>query len=343
MSTPPITVLMTVYNNGKYLHQAIQSILAQTFGDFEFLIIDDASQDNFVEIIKSFDDQRIHLLVQEKNCGQTASLNKGLQLAKGRYIARIDADDVASPERLEKQYEFVGASGPDFGVVGTRFTFIDAKGDPIFTPRLAGGASDILWHLLFTSPVAHPSVLMDKEAVLKAGGYDGSFRYVQDQILWTRLLKKKFRIYNLEGPPLMQVRLHPDSATQKGKEGREQEAILAMQEVMASLFHLNIGKEEARNFYRFLMGLSLSDNRAKDIAIQWMKKCCNALLEKGDGGLPWGRTLLRLSLFGNDLGFLRRLQFFFWAFKDSGVDILRGNGNCFDGFRYFKLLRRMGL
>lgn len=334
---------MTVYNNGKYLHQAMQSILAQTFGDFEFLIIDDASQDNSVEIIKSFDDKRIRLVVQEKNCGQTASLNKGLQLAKGRYIARIDADDVAFPERLAKQYEFVGASGPDFGVVGTRFTFIDAEGDAIFTPRLAGGESDILWHLLFTCPVAHPSVLMEKTAVLEVGGYDSSFRYVQDQILWTRLLKKKFKIYNLEGAPLMQVRLHPDSATQKGKEGREKEAVQAMQEVLASLFHLNIHGEEARNFYRFLMGLSLPDNSAKQVAIQWMKKCCNALLATGDGGLPWGRTLLRLSLFGNNLGFFCRLQFFLWAFKDSGLDILKGNGDCFEGFRYFKLLRRMGL
>ena len=193
----PVTVLMTVYNNAKYLREAVESILAQTFRDFEFLIIDDGSRDDSVEIIRGFNDRRIRLIVQEKNGGQTQTLNLGLKLARGRYIARMDADDIALPERLEKQFAFAQSAGPDFAAVGTGFVFVDSLARPIYSPQLALERADMIWRLLFTSPLAHPSVLMAKEAVLGVGGYDTTFRYMQDQILWIRLLKKGFQIHNL--------------------------------------------------------------------------------------------------------------------------------------------------
>ncbi|MDO8527452.1 MAG: glycosyltransferase [Deltaproteobacteria bacterium] len=340
--TTPITVLMTVYNNGKYLREAIQSVLAQTFRDFEFLIIDDASQDNSVEIIKEFEDKRIRLVLQEKNLGQTPSLNHGLELAKGEYVARIDADDIAHPERIEKQFEFAKAAPANFAAVGACFTFIDSNGRSIFSPKATCEATDMVWHLLFTSPIAHPSAFLKKEAVVSVGGYDPRFRYVQDQILWTRLLFKNFGIYNMEGLPLMQVRLHPDSATHKGKEAREKEAVLALKEVLESLFGFKIDAEEAKDFHNLMTGSAPLDKQAKEKSVAWLQKCYQKLLPTKAIALPWGRTLLRLALFGKNVGFSLRLRFLFWAVRDNGLHIFqtRSLSQMWQGLRYFILLRR---
>ena len=117
IKTPKITVLMPVYNGEKYLKESIESILKQTFRDFEFLIINDTSTDESEKIIRSFKDSRIKLIKNEKNIGLTKSLNKGLDLAKGEYMARMDADDISLPKRLEIQVAFMDKN-PKIGVIG---------------------------------------------------------------------------------------------------------------------------------------------------------------------------------------------------------------------------------
>ena len=114
---PLITVLMPVYNGAKYLNEAIDSILNQTFSDFELLIIDDGSTDQSIDLIKAYNDPRIKLIVNKKNIGQSATLNKGLELARGKYIARMDQDDISMPERLKKQMGFMDEY-PKFAVPG---------------------------------------------------------------------------------------------------------------------------------------------------------------------------------------------------------------------------------
>ncbi|HKQ33129.1 MAG TPA: glycosyltransferase family A protein, partial [Thermodesulfobacteriota bacterium] len=116
--TPKVTVLMTVYNGEKFLNEAIDGILNQTFRDFEFLIINDGSTDGSREIIKSYKDPRINLVDNESNIGLTASLNRGLSLAGGEYIARQDADDISLPERLEKQISILERN-PDIALLGS--------------------------------------------------------------------------------------------------------------------------------------------------------------------------------------------------------------------------------
>ena len=117
MAAPKISVLMSVFNGERYLIKAIDSILNQTFKDFEFIIIDDGSMDSSNAIIRSFDDPRVRLIENEKNIGLTKSLKKGIDLCRGEYIARMDGDDISLPERLKKQVEFmdhnrgVGISG----------------------------------------------------------------------------------------------------------------------------------------------------------------------------------------------------------------------------------------
>ena len=131
-SGPAISVLMSVYNGGRYLADSIRSILDQSFGDFEFLIVDDASSDGSLEIIEEFacNDKRIVILRNECNLGLTRSLNLGLDRARGKYIARQDADDISLPKRLEKQWEFLEANH-EIGVMGTAYYLINACGEII--------------------------------------------------------------------------------------------------------------------------------------------------------------------------------------------------------------------
>ena len=122
-SSPRITVLMPVYNCELYIKEAIDSILNQSFSDFEFIIIDDASSDSTVSIIKAYDDPRIQLIVKQQNSGYTNSLNYGLSIAKGEYIARMDGDDISFSERFEKQIAFLDKN-PDVVLCGTFFKII---------------------------------------------------------------------------------------------------------------------------------------------------------------------------------------------------------------------------
>jgi glycosyltransferase involved in cell wall biosynthesis len=128
--SPKVTVLMSVYNGEEHLREAIDSILNQTYKNFEFLIIDDGSTDGSVNIIRSYLDPRIRLIKNKKNIGITRSLNKGLKLARGEYIARMDDDDIAFPERLEKQVRFLNEH-VNVGLVGGSDITINGVGDEI--------------------------------------------------------------------------------------------------------------------------------------------------------------------------------------------------------------------
>jgi glycosyltransferase involved in cell wall biosynthesis len=126
MNTPSVTVLMSVFNGEKFLKEAIESILKQTFKDFVFLIIDDASTDRSVEIIRSYSDFRIQLIQNKNNLGLAASLNLGLAECKTPYVARMDADDISLPHRLKVQYEWM-QKHPEVGVCGTFMKELNGK------------------------------------------------------------------------------------------------------------------------------------------------------------------------------------------------------------------------
>jgi glycosyltransferase involved in cell wall biosynthesis len=184
---PKVTVLMPVYNGERYLREAVESILDQTFTDFEFLIINDGSTDRTVKIIESYSDPRIRLVHNEKNMKLIATLNKGLKLARGEYIARVDCDDISLPERLAKQVAFMDAN-PEVGVLGTAFQTIDSYGKSLNSPILYPSQYSFLrWSLCFYSPIVHPTVMMRKELVLGADGYSPEAIHVEDYDLWRRL------------------------------------------------------------------------------------------------------------------------------------------------------------
>jgi len=183
-----VTVLTSVYNGRAYLNEAIESVLNQTYSDFEFLIIDDTSTDNSVEIINSYQDPRIRLFKNEKNIGQTASLNIGLGLAKGKYIARLDQDDVCLPKRLEEQVDFM-QKNPAVAIVASWEHTIDSEGNKIgvWKQTIEDYGTFLGFILLGLCPVWHPSVMFLKDEILNLGCFDTDYGPAEDYELWSRI------------------------------------------------------------------------------------------------------------------------------------------------------------
>jgi glycosyltransferase involved in cell wall biosynthesis len=189
MKQPQLSVILPVYNAAKYLQETIDAVLAQSFTDFEFIIINDGSSDNSQAIIDSYTDPRIVKVVQS-NQGLAATLNNALQLAKADLIARQDNDDISYPDRFQKQVAFLNAH-PNIAVLGTSARIVDEKGHA--SSRFHRHPTDVVtlrYLLLFDNPFAHASVMFRKAAVLEAGGYDKSSNYFEDHRLWSKLSQK---------------------------------------------------------------------------------------------------------------------------------------------------------
>ncbi len=182
-----VSVIMPVFNAEKYLKRSIESILCQDFIDFEFIIINDGSLDHSEEIIKSYLDPRIVYLKNEINQGIVYSLNKGLKAAKSKYIARMDADDISLPHRLQKQVDFL-EQHPEIGVLGTAYLPVDENQVPVKQPVVMPEyPMTAKWFLLIGSAVAHPTTMYRNELINRVGGYSDQFPHAEDYELWTRV------------------------------------------------------------------------------------------------------------------------------------------------------------
>jgi len=213
IKNPKISVIMSVYNGEHYLAQAIESILNQTFQDFEFIIINDGSTDRSEEIIKSYDDDRI-ILINQQHKGLIYSLNYGLQKAKAKYIARMDGDDISLPDRLAIQLSFM-EKHDDIGVLGTGCQFIDHLGF-LTGEKLnrQGEHFEILNSILKAKgyvSIIHPTVMIRKDLLLRVGGYNERFPVCEDVDLFLRIAK----ISKLHVIPdmLLLYRLHQESVS----------------------------------------------------------------------------------------------------------------------------------
>ena len=191
---PRVSVLMSVYNGERYLREAVESILDQTFADFEFIVIDDGSTDRSYLIMKSYSDPRL-IVVRQENLGLPKSLNRGLALARGEYVARQDADDVSLPLRLEKQVEFLNGH-PDVAIVGTFFWVLNGSRTVRTAHEPPCHDLHIRWTLLLGSAFAHPAVMYRRSVIQILGGYDERFERAQDYELWSRLIRE-FRGANI--------------------------------------------------------------------------------------------------------------------------------------------------
>lgn len=206
----PITVLMPVYNCEKYIGAAIDSVLNQTFKDFELLIVNDGSTDNTQKVIETYSDPRI-VLINKPNGGVSSALNTGLAAARGEYIARFDADDICVSTRLQKQYEFM-KSHPDYILVGSDADYITEEGDYIYYYSTPWHTNDeIRERIMEYCPFIHSAVMYLKEAVVSLGGYEVKAHTFEDYFLWTKLVRKG-KVCNIN-EPLIKVRFNASSVT----------------------------------------------------------------------------------------------------------------------------------
>lgn len=179
---------MSVFNNEKYIQESIESILSQTFKDFEFVIVSDGSTDKTGEILDGFNDFRIKIIKNKKNIGLTKSLNKALKIAKGEYVARQDADDVSSPERFRKQVEFLN-NNSEIKVLGTFAYGINNTGKILRKEMAPVSWVTVKKNLIKNNSFIHPSVMIKKDILDKVGLYNEEFETTQDYELWFRILK----------------------------------------------------------------------------------------------------------------------------------------------------------
>ena len=188
MKEPLVTVLVPVYNNEK-INLCIDSVLKQTFTDFELLIIDNASTDNTAEVIRKYDDERIRLVVNKENIGPTGSLHKGIDLVNTKYVARLDADDLMLEDRLEKQVKFM-EENPEYGIVGSWTRHIDTNGKLYDINKLCVTDKGVRAFLNIESPFYHPAVMI-RTSVLRDNNlnYDLNIRVAVEYKLWNEILR----------------------------------------------------------------------------------------------------------------------------------------------------------
>jgi glycosyltransferase involved in cell wall biosynthesis len=296
MDKPELSIVMPFYNTEKYIGDAVQSLLAQTYDNFELILVDDASTDGSAEVVKSLNDSRIKLLKNEINRGIVFSRNQGMKAAVGRFIAPFDSDDLARTDKFEKQIRFL-KNNPDFGMVGSWARLIDEDGNLLKkTWKLTQPPARIPAFLLFKNLFVQSAVVMKRE-VVPENFYEDGFDLVEDYKMWIDIS----RIRKTCNYPdyLMFYRVHQSSATNKtGNKLLSQDARIYkylfkpleidLDERMTNLLLLLkndqiIGEERVLHEMEDFFGLILSQNQKLNIYSQtelvkvvfdrWLKAC----------------------------------------------------------------------
>lgn len=272
MPTPIISITMAVYNGESFLRQAIDSILDQTFTDFELLIVDDGSTDLSVEIVSSYNDPRIRMIRHDVNLGLVAARNNALRCSRGEYVAILDCDDIAYPERLAKQFSFLNRN-PEFGMVGSWIEIIDARGDSTGeVMRYPAAPEDIPSLLLFGNYFSQSAVLIRK-ASLPEEYYRAEYPVAEDYDLWARMAAGA-KLWNIQ-QVLTRYRVHHPSTSFSKARLMEQ----CVREIIANQLSL-IGVEPSMDEMEIHRGLgTLRFEASTDFIVAaeaWLKRLCRA-------------------------------------------------------------------
>ena len=243
---PKISLIMSVYNGEDYLAETIDSVLSQTFTEWEFIIINDCSTDKTSQMLEEYaaKDNRIKVHTNETNLRLPSSLNKALSLAQGKYVARMDADDICMPDRLQKQFDFMEAN-PNVDLSSCRFMTLK---NGVYASGGCGGKDDnnsIKALLLVTNPILHPGIIAKAE-VIKELGYDKNFTCTEDMELWTRFVLNNKRVEILS-EYLMIYRLHDKQITETTLDKQKNEVIKVQKTYLSKL--LKSMTEEQEEFY----------------------------------------------------------------------------------------------
>lgn len=259
---PRVTVLMPAYNAEPYLRGAVDSILAQTLSDLELLVVDDCSTDSTPAMLESYSDPRLRVLRNDRNLGIAETLNRGLSAARGEYLARLDADDLAAADRLEKQVAFLD-NHPDIGIFGSECWIIDSAGRRCGWFEVPLSDLGVRWTSLTTNPFLHPTVMV--RSVLLTGHslrYDPSFCATEDYDLWTRLLRITKGANIAE--PLVSYRVRRGGLTDVRSDAMRREApTIAHRTIRQELPHFSISKEDVACLTAILLGWPPPPGRAR--------------------------------------------------------------------------------
>ncbi|MGB4205308.1 MAG: glycosyltransferase family 2 protein [Bacteroidales bacterium] len=215
MSEPVLSIVMPVFNAEPFIFEAVSSLLNQSFYDFELIIVDDGCTDKSIDIVKSFNDERIRLITNEQNSGIVFSRNRGIELARGRYIAPFDADDIAEKDKFQKQINFL-ENNKDYGIIGSWALLIDKNGKKLKKKWKVNAPADrIPVILLFRNYFIQSAVVIRREA-LPTGNYTKGFDAVEDYKMWFEI-SRKYKVWNYP-EYLLKYRIHDSSITQKQKQ-----------------------------------------------------------------------------------------------------------------------------
>lgn len=264
---------MPVFNGESFLKGTVSSILGQTFPDFEFIIINDGSQDHSEREILSFTDPRIRYLSNEVNRGLIFTLNRGIDAANGEYIARIDADDIADADRLQKQIDFLTTHG-DYGMCGTFYRIIDERGRETGKVKLPEGDKDIRTYLLFGNCFCHSSIMV-RTSLAQSLNYDKDFELCEDYDLWSRI-SARHKVGNL---PTYSIgyRVHGNNVSVK----KRKEMLTCVSKIHArGLKHHGIPfTSEELNLHSALLSFDhiYCSQKGFDLVEEWASKLCRAL------------------------------------------------------------------
>ncbi len=275
MSEPLVTVFIPVYNSEKYIKEALESIIRQTYKNLEILLVDDGSSDRSAEIIKSFRNPRIRLLKNEKNMGIPYTRNVGLREAKGKYMAIMDSDDIADPERIETQVRYL-ENHPDIDVCASNYIrFGERGGKKVRAPFTTPEALKIM--LLFYNPIANPSAMVRLGTLKKHGLiYNEQFFVAQDYELWSRLCQ----VGKITILPefLLLYRFGHENISKKSTEKKAERRRKLIGEIHARLirdYGINLNEEEIRTFNEFFTesyGGSLARPDLVPLVVEKLKK-----------------------------------------------------------------------
>jgi glycosyltransferase involved in cell wall biosynthesis len=284
MSLPKVTILMPLYNAENYLHCAIESVLSQSFRDFEFVIINDGSTDSSREIVNFYSDNRIRFIDRKTNHGLVYTLNEGIAVAKGSLIARMDSDDINFPERIEEQVAFL-ENNQEVGIVGTSIECIGSKGQRIGVWEHPLDDLTIRWDLLFRTSFAHPTVMIRSHIIHEYNlRYSTSFYPSEDYDFWTRLLLHT-KGANIR-KPLYKYRIHKNNTSNtKAFKQYQNSTLVAFYHVQRTFPELEISLETMHNMRVMFVGGG-TDKRIKGEDAKNLLALYLNLLERFSNNFP---------------------------------------------------------
>ncbi|MEI7597375.1 MAG: glycosyltransferase [Bacteroidota bacterium] len=272
-NSPEISVVMPVYNGAKFLREAIDSILSQTFADFEFIIIDDGSTDETISIVNSYTDSRIRLFLNERNMGIIDSLNKGLIQATGNFIARMDADDISMHNRFEKQYQYLNEH-PEIALIGCQAEKINIQGETVGIFSSPTDLLDYYYTILIGGGIAvHPTIMIRCDVLTQIGGFVKEWLHVEDYDFWQRLYSNGYKCVNLSDI-LLKYRVHENQVSTSKNELQLNKRYEKFRQFFFNETGNDISQEESRRYQE----LTIWQTRSKRDANEKDLEIFNALL-----------------------------------------------------------------